>query len=131
MLLGYDQSSLCLCLQLTLEQTPAKVASEYFTKDEMVQFRKPRRKKKVRRLKADDLLGLTPDTDALDQRQVLGEINISHVCSVIYVYVNCDHLRYCTQLSPSHCMFVFIQRDHGTRRKKDEGPGTDVGNRKC
>ena len=65
--------SLCLCLQLTLEQTPAKVASEYFTKDEMVQFRKPRRKKKVRRLKADDLLGLTPDTDALDQRQVLGE----------------------------------------------------------
>ena len=73
MLLGYDQSSLCLCLQLTLEQTPAKVASEYFTKDEMVQFRKPRRKKKVRRLKADDLLGLTPDTDALDQRQVLGE----------------------------------------------------------
>ena len=56
--------------QLTLEQTPARIASEYFTKDEMVQFRKPKRKKKVRRLKADDLLGLTPESDVSEQRLV-------------------------------------------------------------
>jgi U4/U6.U5 tri-snRNP-associated protein 1 len=53
---------------LTLEQTPAKVASEYFTADEMVQFRKPKRKKKVRRLKADDLLGMTAEKDDSEQR---------------------------------------------------------------
>ena len=57
--------------QLTLEQAPAKIASEYFTKDEMVQFKRPKRKKKVRRLKADDLLGLTPNSDVIDQRSVL------------------------------------------------------------
>ncbi|CAI8042695.1 U4/U6.U5 tri-snRNP-associated protein 1 [Geodia barretti] len=53
---------------LTLEKAPAKIASEYFTKDEMVQFRKPKRKKKVRKLKADDLLGISPDSDMLDER---------------------------------------------------------------
>jgi U4/U6.U5 tri-snRNP-associated protein 1 len=59
---------------LTLEQAPAKIASEYFTKDEMVQFRKPKRKKKVRKLKADDLLGISPDSDMLGERSVHGEV---------------------------------------------------------
>ena len=40
----------------------------------MVQFRKPKRKKKVRKLKADDLLGISPDSDMLDERSVHGEV---------------------------------------------------------
>lgn len=55
-------------LQITLEQRPVQIASEYFTKDEVVQFRKPKRKKKVRRLKADDLLGLSAEKNELETR---------------------------------------------------------------
>ncbi len=48
---------------LTLESTPSTVASEYYTAEEMVQFRKPRKKKKIRkRLKADDLLAMGDDS---------------------------------------------------------------------
>lgn len=57
-------------MQLTLQQAPARVASEYYTKDEMVQFRRPKKKKKVRRLKADDLLGLSTEKEDHDQRLI-------------------------------------------------------------
>ena len=55
-------------MQVTLQQRPVQIASEYFTKDEIVQFRKPKRKKKVRRLKADDLLGLSAEKDEFESQ---------------------------------------------------------------
>ena len=48
-----------LLLQLTLQQAPAQIASEYYSKAEMGKFRKPKKKRKVRRLRADDLLNLS------------------------------------------------------------------------
>ena len=57
-------------MQLTLKQGPVQIASEYFTQDEMVQFRKLKRKKKVRRLKADDLLGFSAEKDDSEIRFV-------------------------------------------------------------
>ena len=44
---------------LTLEQEPAQIASEYYSTAEMAKFRKPKKKRKVRRLKADDLLNFS------------------------------------------------------------------------
>ena len=55
-------------MQVTLEQRPVQVASEYFTKEEILQFRKPKKKKKIRRLKADDLLGLSEEKEEFDIR---------------------------------------------------------------
>ena len=47
---------------LTLQMDPAQVASEYYTKDEMVQFRKPKKKRKVRRMKANELESFSQST---------------------------------------------------------------------
>lgn len=47
--------------QVSLELAPAQVASEYYTAEEMVQFKRPKKKRKIRKkdkLKADDLLSL-------------------------------------------------------------------------
>jgi len=47
--------------QMTLEVTAPRLATDYFTQEEMVQFKKPKKKRKVRKremLKADDLLPL-------------------------------------------------------------------------
>jgi len=51
----------------TLETTQMKVASDYYTEEEVVKFKKPKKKKKVKRkmLKADDLLGLDEDNSAI------------------------------------------------------------------
>ena len=55
---------------------PSKVASEYFTSEEMVQFKKPKKKRKLRKkekLKADDLLPLeaiVPSKDHTSRRSV-------------------------------------------------------------
>ena len=49
---------------------PSKLASEYYTAEEMVHFKKPRKKKKVRKkekFKVDDLLPLADD-DASSSR---------------------------------------------------------------
>lgn len=54
---------------ISLETAPSQLAREYFTTEEMVQFKKPRRKKKVRKrekLKADDLLPLPEEVQARD-----------------------------------------------------------------
>lgn len=67
-------------IQLTLEQEPAKIASEYFTSDEMVQFRKPKKRKKVRRLKADDLLGMTAEKDDFEMRYLRSQ----NMHSIVY-----------------------------------------------
>nr|XP_042895222.1 U4/U6.U5 tri-snRNP-associated protein 1 isoform X2 [Parasteatoda tepidariorum] len=47
--------------EMSLEMPDMKIANEYYTPEDMVQFRKPKKKKKIRRniLKADDLLGNT------------------------------------------------------------------------
>lgn len=66
-------------LQLTLEQAPAQIASEYYTKHEMAQFRKPKKKKKIRRLKADDLLSFSVEGN----REVYG-----HRCVTIFFNIN-------------------------------------------
>ena len=44
----------------SLEMPQQKVASDYYTEEEVVKFKKPKKKKKVKRkmLKADDLLAL-------------------------------------------------------------------------
>lgn len=49
----------------TLHTPQLKVASDYYTEEEVVKFKKPKKKKKVKRkmLKADDLLGLENDTE--------------------------------------------------------------------
>ena len=47
--------------QVSLELAPAQVASEYYTAEEMVQFKRPKKKRKIRKkekVKADDLLSL-------------------------------------------------------------------------
>ena len=46
---------------MSLEYAPAQVASEYYTAEEMVQFKRPKKKRKIRKkekVKADDLLSL-------------------------------------------------------------------------
>ena len=55
----------------------------------MVQFRKPKRKKKVRKLKADDLLGISPDSDMLDERSVHGEVVKMGVHLFFLDYAHC------------------------------------------
>ncbi len=48
---------------------PAQVASEYFSTEEMVAFKKPKRRKKLRKkekVKADDLLPLNSSEDKKD-----------------------------------------------------------------
>ena len=51
---------------------------EYYTEEEMVQFRKPRKKKKVRkRLKADDLIPLADERTSRD-----------HASRYMFVYVS-------------------------------------------
>nr|XP_015910783.2 U4/U6.U5 tri-snRNP-associated protein 1 isoform X2 [Parasteatoda tepidariorum] len=47
--------------EVTLEMPDMKIANEYYTPEDMVQFRNPKKKKKIHRniLKADDLLGDT------------------------------------------------------------------------
>lgn len=57
-----------MLLQLTLKQGPVQISNEYYTRDEMVQFKKPKKKKKVRRLKADDLLGMPVEMDNFGQQ---------------------------------------------------------------
>lgn len=53
--------------QISLEVAPSQPAMEYYTEEEMVQFRKPRKKKKVRkRLKADDLIPLADERTSRD-----------------------------------------------------------------
>ena len=53
--------------QISLQVAPSQVATEYYTAEEMVQFRKPRKKRKVRkRLKADDLLPLADEQTSKD-----------------------------------------------------------------
>lgn len=50
--------------KVTLETGPTHLASEYFTSEEMVSFKKPKKRKKVRKkekVKADDLLPLGDD----------------------------------------------------------------------
>ena len=44
----------------SLEMPQHKIASDYYTEEEVVKFKKPKKKKKVKRkmLKADDLLAL-------------------------------------------------------------------------
>ena len=51
----------------SLETAQMKVASDYYTEEEVVKFKKPKKKKKVKRkmLKADDLLGLDEDNSAI------------------------------------------------------------------
>ncbi len=54
-----------LCTQVSLETGPSQVASEYYTSEEMVQFRKTKKKRKLRKkekVKADDLLPLGNET---------------------------------------------------------------------
>ena len=48
----------------SLEMPQQRVASDYYTEEEVVKFKKPKKKKKVKRkmLKADDLLGLENDS---------------------------------------------------------------------
>ena len=60
-----------------------QIASEYYTKHEMAQFRKPKKKKKIRRLKADDLLSLSAEGN----REVYG-----HRCVVLTTYLNVFHM---------------------------------------
>jgi len=52
----------------SLETAQMKVASDYYTEEEVVKFKKPKKKKKVKRkmLKADDLLGLDEDNSAIN-----------------------------------------------------------------
>ena len=53
--------------QVTLELAPAQVASEYYTAEEMVQFKRPKKKRKIRKkekLKADDLMPLDSQESA-------------------------------------------------------------------
>ena len=46
---------------------PSQIAREYFTSEEMVQFKKPKKKRKVRKkLKADDLLPLGEEESTKD-----------------------------------------------------------------
>ena len=48
-------------VQISLELAPAQVASEYYTAEEMVQFKRPKKRRKIRKkekVKADDLLSL-------------------------------------------------------------------------
>jgi hypothetical protein len=48
-------------VQVSLELAPARVASEYYTAEEMVQFKRPKKRRKIRKkekVKADDLLSL-------------------------------------------------------------------------
>ena len=58
----------------SLEMPQLKQASDYYTEEEVVKFKKPKKKKKVKRkmLKADDLLGLEqPETDTKIKREDL------------------------------------------------------------
>ena len=50
-------------LQISLEVAPARIASEYYTNEEMVQFKKPKKRKlrKKEKFKVDDLLPLSND----------------------------------------------------------------------
>lgn len=97
-------------LQLTLQQEPAQIASEYYTKHEMAQFRKPKKKKKIRRLKADDLLGFSAE----EKHEVHGHRCVTMrclcICTTYIVHVldipNCCIQMYvcaytCTYLSRS------------------------------
>ena len=54
----------------SLEMPQHKVASDYYTEEEVVQFKKPKKKKKVKRkmLKADDLLALNNDVNTEQSR---------------------------------------------------------------
>ena len=48
-------------VQISLELAPVQVASEYYTAEEMVQFKRPKKRRKIRKkekVKADDLLSL-------------------------------------------------------------------------
>lgn len=54
-----------MVVQISLELAPAQVASEYYTAEEMVQFKRPKKKRKIRKkekVKADDLLSLDPSS---------------------------------------------------------------------
>ena len=55
-------------LQITLEVAPSRLASEYYTREEMVQFKKSGKKKRVRKKKfrADDLLPLPESVASKD-----------------------------------------------------------------
>ena len=56
-------------MQVTLEMAPARVASEYYTPEEMVQFKKPKKRRKVRKggtVKADDLIPLGKEDTSKD-----------------------------------------------------------------
>ncbi len=56
----YEHFKLCTSIiQVSLETGPSHIASEYYTSEEMVKFKKPKKKRKVRKkLKADDILPL-------------------------------------------------------------------------
>ena len=58
----------------TLEMPQQKVASDYYTEEEVVKFKKPKKKKKVKRkmLKADDLLPLENDSSAPEVKKERG-----------------------------------------------------------
>ncbi|KFM77609.1 hypothetical protein X975_00028, partial [Stegodyphus mimosarum] len=55
--------------EVSLEMPEMKKANEYYTTEELVQFKKPKKKKKLRKpsiLKADDLLGDVMDDGESD-----------------------------------------------------------------
>lgn len=84
---------------MSLELAPAQVASEYYTAEEMVQFKRPKKKRKIRKkekVKADDLLpleSLEPSSGASkdhgSRRLVLFNFNaLLHVCTcTLYIQV--------------------------------------------
>ncbi|XP_054714322.1 U4/U6.U5 tri-snRNP-associated protein 1-like [Uloborus diversus] len=53
--------------EMTLEMPQMKLANEYLTAEDMVQFKKPKKKRKIRKLKADDLL-----PENLDEERDMG-----------------------------------------------------------
>ena len=56
------------CNQVTLATGPSQIASEYYSTEEMVAFKKPKKRKKLRKkekVKADDLMPL----DAGDEKR--------------------------------------------------------------
>ena len=72
--------------RVSLQKLPAVVASEYFTAEEMVAFRKPKKRRKVRKgkLKADDLIPLAERGDESQESKYVPELKADFFIEIIH-----------------------------------------------
>ena len=74
--------------RISLHQLPAVVASEYYTSEEMVAFRKPKKRRKIRKgkLKADDLVPLAEHGDEKHESKYVPKLKASFLFIEYYYY---------------------------------------------